>query len=141
MIPHRLSPWVHVKPKQALQRFSPPFSIYFEFEFTNEWKFECWLECWMNVCKPENSSYETRDFSSNISSNMQKKCQKKCWMKCWTGLVRPLPITVIQTFRKNKLSQVTKAEKFTREIFQNLLRFCIRAFMKRFIVSIVNNWD
>ena len=28
----------------------------------------------MNMCKPENSSYETRNFSSsNISSNMQKK--------------------------------------------------------------------
>ena len=38
----------------------------------------------MNVRKPENSSYETRNFSSNISSNMQKKC----WMKCWTGLLR-----------------------------------------------------
>ena len=35
------------------------------------------MECWINVCKPENSSYETRNFSSNISSNMRKKC----WMK------------------------------------------------------------
>ena len=26
----------------------------------------------MNVCKPENSSYKTRDFSSNISSNVEK---------------------------------------------------------------------
>ena len=25
------------------------------------------------MCKPENSSYETRNFSCNISSNMQKK--------------------------------------------------------------------
>ena len=35
----------------------------------------------MNACNPENSSYETRNFSSNI---------KKCWMKCWNGLLRPL---------------------------------------------------
>ena len=44
------------------------------------------MECWMNVCKPENSSYERRNFSSNIPSNMQKKS----WMKCWTGLLWPL---------------------------------------------------
>ena len=47
----------------------------------------------MNVYKPENSSYETRNFSSNISSNMQKKC----WMKCWTGLHRPF---VMRLFEK-----------------------------------------
>ena len=43
--------------------------------------FEPWIEYWLNVCKPENSSYETRNFSSSISSNMQKKC----WMKCCSG--------------------------------------------------------
>ena len=48
------------------------------------------FECWMNVCKPENSSNETSDFSSKISSNIQKKC----WMKCWTGLLRPLIMSV-----------------------------------------------
>ena len=78
--------WVHLKPKQALQMFSSPFSTFFEFEFMNEWTFECWMECWMNVCKPENSSYETHNFSSSISSNMQKKY----WMKCWTGFLWPL---------------------------------------------------
>ena len=64
--------------------FHPPFSIYLEFEFMNELTFECWMEYWMYMCKPENSSYETRNLSFNISSNMQKKC----WIKCWTGLLR-----------------------------------------------------
>ena len=38
------------------------------------------------MCKPENSSYETRNFSSNILSNIQKKC----WMKYWSGLLWPI---------------------------------------------------
>ena len=58
----------------------------------NEWTFECWIECWMNVCKPENSSYETRNFSSNIWVNMQKICR----MKCWTGLLRPFLIGLLE---------------------------------------------
>ena len=74
-----------------IPEFLLSFSIYFEFEFTNEWTFECWMECGMNVCKPDNSSFEIRNFSSNI--NMQKKY---C-IKCWTGLLRRLPLRQTNT--------------------------------------------
>ena len=59
------------------------------------------MECWMNVCKPENSPYETRNFSSSISSNMQKKS----WMKCWAGLLRSLEVPfryIISFFSRTK---------------------------------------
>ena len=79
-----------------MPEFLLPFSIYFEFEF---------MECWMNVCKPENSSYETCDFSSNISSNMQKKC----WMKCWTGLLRPLENPSDVPLKKNRKQDPEKS--------------------------------
>ena len=52
-----------------------------------------------NVCKPENLSYETQNFSSNISSNMHKKCS----MKCSTGLPQSL-LKIANFFKSMTLS-------------------------------------